>query len=565
MQLQERIKIAFVVITVCFIALVFRLGYIQLNQGYELSRMAMAQGLNQVNLEEYNRGEVLDRYNWPLTGSYKTNRIVIFPAAVDNPDAVVEELAYILNVPEKNILDYFNGPPTYLPYDLTLEQVELIKKISEPGIGIMPVLQRYGKRPLAAHLTGHLGKIPSKNYLLTLNNMGEKKYNYGDWIGIMGLEKHYDYYLKGSFTTSRAYMLTDARGRLVSTNIQQVDYGIADYGRRNVVTTIDGRIQQLVEEILDRHVECGAIVVMKPSSGDVLAIASRPAFNPDPEKINQDSDVDGVFINHATSYYQPGSLFKLVLAAAALEEGLVKPETTFNCKGHLDEPVRCWYVHGHGNITLHDAMINSCNPAFVQLGEMLGAEMIIKYAQKLGLNNHNIWGLPKVDNKQHEIKKIGKPYNLANSSIGQGPVMVTPVQLTAMMNTIASEGCYYQPTIIKEISSSGKGQKVLFPSPAGQKNISGETIFYLKQMLQGVTMYGVGDEAYVEVHGSAGKTGSAQVADVTGEYINAWFSGYVPQKEPRYTITILVHKGESGGETAAPLFRQISEELLKLD
>lgn len=560
---QGRMVVAFLTISFCLLALLLRLAYIQLEQADKLSLMAMARDTAMLSLEDYLRGDILDRNGHSLTGSYLANRVAIFPFAVADKDRAAEELARILNV-RPSVLDrYFKGELKYLPFDITPAQAETIRQKFSFGITVLPVKHRYGPDPLAPHITGHLGKIPSPQTLQVLNSQGQKTYNYGDWIGVMGLEKYYEYQLKGHVPVREAHALVDARGRLIGENILRVNNNRLDPGRHDVVTTIDIEVQQVVEKVLDRRVQKGAVVVMRPNSGDILACASRPDFNPAPAKISVDDQKKGAYINRATSFFQPGSLFKITLACAALEEGLKGTDTVFFCDGAKDTPIRCWYSPGHGEISLHDAVVNSCNPAFVQLGEKLGAGIIIEYARKLGLGNNSIIGLPDATGRRQNLKAIAAPFNLANSSIGQGPVLVTPVQLTAMMNVIVSGGYYYQPRIVRELSTANN-EAIRFPSPAGERVISQSTAGALREMLEDVTRVGVGRNAFIEPCGSAGKTGSAQVRTENGETINAWFSGYFPLDEPRYVITVLVQDGESGGDTAAPVFKEIARELMKL-
>jgi len=562
-QRQGRMVTAFLLISFCLLALLVRLGHIQLRQSGELSRMALARDTITVALEDFSRGEILDRNGQSLTGSYKANRVIIFPSAVKDAGGAAAELARIINVRPSDLRPYFQGHPRFLPFNITPAQAKIIERHFGPGVTVLPVKHRYGPDPAAPHITGHLGKIPSLDTLKVLNSHGSKHYSFGDWIGVLGLEKYYEHQLKGRLPARRAYMLVDARGRLVSENLVRAENNLSDPGRHDIITTIDLRVQQVVERVLDRQVTKGAVVVMQPHSGDILACASRPDFNPAPSRIPAGNSTKGVFVNRAISLFQPGSLFKIVLAAAALEEGLAGPGTKFSCRGAKDSPIRCWHSPGHGELTLHEAIVNSCNPAFVQLGEKLGADTIIKYAEKLGLANNKIIGLPEPFDDRQDLQAIAGPYNLSNSSIGQGPVLATPVQLTAMMNTIASGGYYYQPRIVKELLTA-KAEKIEFPNPAGEKIISGSTVTVLRHMLEGVTGEGVGRKAFIGPYGSAGKTGSAQIKDQTGDLINAWFSGYVPVEEPRYVITVLVQEGESGGETAAPIFKQIARELMQL-
>ena len=557
-----RLVITFWAICLLLVALEARLGYIQLERNIELTRMAMATGSKYVELEEYARGEILDRNGHSLTGSHRENRVIVFPSAVDDKGKAVEILSEILNVEPEVINPYLQKDPCFLPFDLTPAQAGQIKEKTVKGITVLPVKMRYGADPLAVHIVGHMGKIQSAERLEALQARGGKRYQFDDWVGVMGLEKFYEQQLKGEFPVHHASVIMDARGRLVSDRISTVSSENLDPHRYDVVTTLDRRVQQVVERVLDRRVEKGAVVVMLVNSGDIVACASRPDFAPSPSEIPVRDTNQKIFLNRALSLFQPGSLFKLILAGAALEEGLVAPGTTFTCRGNEDSPISCWYSPGHGEITLYDAVINSCNPAFVQLGRQLGAKTIINYAEKMGLADSIITGLPEQELTRQDWQAIAGPYNLANSSIGQGPVLATPLQLTAMMNTIASGGRYYRPRLVNELQSRG-GEKLQFPAGDGSRVISQDTAATLRKMLEGVVESGVGGEAHTEPYGSAGKTGSAEVRNPNGNSINAWFSGYVPADHPRYVITVLVQDGESGGETAAPVFKEIARELMQ--
>ncbi|MTI84200.1 MAG: penicillin-binding protein 2 [Firmicutes bacterium] len=563
-QREARMIIAFCAIIICLLSLVARLGYIQLEQSDKLTRMALARDTKTVGLEQYPRGEILDKDGNSLTGSYKTNRIVIYPSAVVDKNKSAQNLARVLGVEPSDIRPFLQDKPSYLPFDVTSGQAELIRNNTGSGVAVLPVKHRYGPDPVAVHITGHLGKIQSRANLESLEGTGDKEYGYDDWVGVMGLERYYEHLLKGEFPVQRASVIMDAQQRIISKEIRLENSVNVDPERYNVITTIDLDVQQVVERVLDRSVKKGAVVVMQPNTGDIIASASRPDFNPAPAKIPVDEITKGVFVNRATALFQPGSIFKLVLACAALEEGVADPGTTFYCRGAQDSPIRCWHSPGHGEINLFDAVVNSCNPAFVQLGQELGAERIISYAEKLGLSATDTTGLPEEPNTRQNLQAIAEPYNLANSSIGQGPVLATPVQITAMMNTIASGDVYYAPRIVGELDSL-QGNDLQFPVAAGIRVLSPSTAGTLQKMLEGVTSNGVGSAAFVDIHGSAGKTGSAQVQSQSGDSINAWFSGYVPVAQPRYVITVLVQNGASGGETAAPVFKEIARGLMQLD
>ena len=235
--------------------------------------------------------------------------------------------------------------------------------------------------------------------------------------------------------------------------------------------------------------------------------------------------------------------------------------THFFCRGSKDRPVRCWKEEGHGSLTFSEAFAQSCNPAFVKIGLDLGPNKIIQYARSLGLENQLIVGFPVTADSRQNLNRIADRYNLVNSSVGQGPVLATPVQITAMMNTMANAGVYLQPRLVKEIRPNRGKSIIMEPLPA-VKVLSPEVARQISDLLTLVTTEGVGQKAWVAPGGSAGKTGSAQLANGV-EGVNAWFSGYGPLNNPRYTVTVLVREGVSGGETAAPVFKEIMTELLK--
>jgi len=383
-------------------------------------------------------------------------------------------------------------------------------------------------------------------------------------VGQAGLEYFYEQELKGTYPQKWARIALDARGRVIRGEGLAVNTAAADPARRNVVTTIDRNIQQAVETAMDEHIESGAVVVMQAGSGDILAMASRPGYNPSPAMIGQSfaSRQGDVYVDHCTSLFQPGSVFKVVLAAAAIDLGKVDLNEHFTCLGANAAPVRCWLAGGHGRITFQQAFAESCNPVFVEIGKRLGANNIINYAEAFGLSNQTIAGYPIKGDKRQNLAAIGEEYNLANSSVGQGPVLVTPLQVTAMLNVVASGGLYYPPRLVTGVADEQGSMVREIAQPEPTRAISGNTAAVMQQLLREVTEVGVGQQAQVAQWGSAGKTGSAQLSNADGA-VDAWFSGFTPADNPQYVITVMVHDGSSGGATAAPVFKEIAEKIMQ--
>ncbi len=545
-----------------FILAVARTGYIQVEQGELYARKALESETMSVPLEDYNRGRVLDRNLRPLSGTYSSNRLVVFPEMEDNDNPIFQTVYRVTGADLPIIRDILSAKrPVVLPYSINDSQSRLINDGESKGLLVAPYTLRYGPSPLAVHVVGHMGRIRDLQELEELSVKNKKSYRLSDWIGRQGLEYFYERELKGRYPTRFAAVYTDVLGKPLPGLPVTVETEMRDPGRNDVVTTIDSDIQSMVERVMDRRIKKGAVVVMDRSSGDILAMASRPAYNPDPALSDRlQTAGDERFVNQALSLFQPGSLFKVVVAAAALSEGRVNSETLFNCSGYREKPVRCWNEEGHGLETFAQAFARSCNPVFVKLGQDLGPQTIIRYARAMGLENQSILGYPAASDRRQNLDLVAGKYNLVNSSIGQGPVLATPLQVTAMINSVANGGLYLQPRLVKEIRPTGGGFPGQIRPAETVRVISPEVAHQLGELMTLVTKQGVGQKAWVPGGGSAGKTGSAQLTEGDGP-VNAWFSGYAPIDTPRYTITVLVREGSSGGETAAPVFREIVEKL----
>ncbi len=544
--------------------MVYQLYTIQLVQGAGYALRARQVRSESVPLEEFRRGEITDRNGIPLSGGYYANRVVVFPGLMEQKEYSLQRLAGIINDNPGDLLEKARHGAFVIDRPLSDQECRALQKAGLPGVFLLPVYHRYGSDPLAVHITGHLGKISSMEQFDRLQRQSDKQYRLGDWVGKSGLEYFYEQELKGTFAKRWARVPVDARGKVIKGPGLLVESKGRDPGRRHVVTTVDFRVQRIVEQVMDQHVQNGAVVVMRAGSGDILAMASRPEYHPAPGRVQSgtSSPAAEAFVNHCTSLYQPGSVFKVVLAAAALEKGLVDGSDEFVCEGVNAKPIRCWHEEGHGRISFAEAFACSCNPAFVEIGRRLGADTIVEYAGKMGLASQAIIGYPVPAGSGQDWSLVGKKYNLANSCVGQGPVLATPVQVTAMLNVVASGGVYYTPRLVKGIKDDDGCQVKSFDGPPPQRVLAPQTAAQLRDLLRSVTASGVGRLAEVPAWGSAGKTGSAQVAAGSGA-VDAWFAGYVPAEGPRYVITVLVRNGRSGGATAAPLFREIAGRIME--
>ncbi|MEW6448223.1 MAG: penicillin-binding transpeptidase domain-containing protein [Bacillota bacterium] len=538
--------------------MLLRLAFIQLVEGPGYSCSAFRQQAAALSLEECPRGSILDRTGVSLTGERFTKRVAVFTELLKDTDSAARHLAAVLNAPEQRIKEMIEGKTNLLPFPLSEEQATAVKRAGWPGIAVVPVKERYGPRPLAVHVVGYLGKIDSPSEWRRLNK-GIKRYNFGDYVGKAGLEYYYEHLLKGTVPCSMAGSYRDAQGRTLNGLGLEIRKQ-ADASRADVVSTLDARLQTVVEDVMDLHVPCGAVVVLKAGTGDILAVGSRPAFIPVSPGVIKRSVQGEVFLDRAFSPYPPGSVFKIAVAAAALEEGIVTPRTKYYCRGASDTLVPCWNREGHKEVDFAQAFASSCNPTFARVGLKLGKKRLVEYCKAFRLADRSVVGYPLPSDSRQDPATYLKPYNLVNISVGQGPLLVTPVQVAALVNTMVNDGVYVRPRLVKGFRRQAEVTEL--PQDGGKRVISAETARVVREMMALSTAGGTGSKGFLEGYGSAGKTGTAEV---DGERTYAWFAGYAPLDRPRYVIVVMVEGGRSGAGDAAPVFKEIAERILSLE
>lgn len=535
----------------------WRLGSIQLGTHADLAAAAAAQNSVAISLEEFPRGQICDRHGYSLLQPVTAERVVVIPHYITDKRTAARRLAAVLGTEEAPVragLDH----PGILPYALDRTQASQIRGMREAGVLVMPVHLRYGAGARAPHVTGHLGKIGSETERAQVQARTGRNYGLSDWVGKSGVEAYYEGFLRGQRPMSFIRSHFDARYAPLPGLDQVVRQ--TDPARGDVMLTLDARIQAAAEKAM-AGVRAGSLVVSDVHTGDILALVSVPAYTVrDPAA---DSPAAGdVFYNRATALYQPGSVFKMVVAAAALETGAVTADTHWECGGAGDPLITCWYAEGHGEIGLARAFAESCNPFFARLGLGIGADVIVRYAEQLGLSDQTILGFPFAPDPRQDPSLIREPFSLANAGIGQGPVLASPVQVNALTATIANGGRYITPRLVDRVEDQSGVRLLDVPPAAPRRVLTPETAEIMRQLMLGVTTRGQGRDAYLEEGGSAGKTGSAQVGD-TGR-VNAWFTGYFPAGAPRYALTVLVEDGISGGASAAPLFREAAAAIVRV-
>lgn len=527
-----------------------RLFWVQGVRGGDLAQEAFRQRSQVVPLE-VPRGAIYDRDGRPLTGAGFRLNVVVFPSMVKDKAAAARKIGAALGLPPGAVLeDLRREAPVVLKRDAGASVVEALGEAGVPGVLVTREKLRYGPDSLANHLVGYIDG-PS--------NQGKD-----------GLEKQYDQYLRGGRAEAVAAFF-DGRGSMIpGLGFRKFETGASGKTPGEVYTTIDRRWQAIVEDVMDRGVTRGAVVVIDVRNGEVLAMASRPDFrrmtatgasSRRPASGQESASSEGAWLNRAVSAYQPGSVFKMVVAAAALEERLVTSESQAFCRGFIDVGDRrfnCNKSEGHGLISFRQAFAYSSNPVFIETGLRLGTEKILRYARKLGLGEVTALSLPGESPGSLPLGRKLLDGDVANLSIGQGPVTVTPLQMAQLIAIVADDGVARSLTLVREIRTR-EGEVLARPRPGpARRAISAQTARELQKAMADVPVYGTGRAAAVPTAGAAGKTGSAEVEGPNGERLtHAWFAGYAPVRRPAVAVVVFVEEGESGGTTAAPVFREI--------
>ncbi|NMB34929.1 MAG: penicillin-binding protein 2 [Firmicutes bacterium] len=533
-----------------FLLLLGRLTYIQLMKNGELAEGAVRQRAFTILLD-YNRGDILDRNGISLLGGKKEKQLVVFPAFLAKEEAGVTEQVSAYLPPVATA-----GNPFIARHGLDEQEENMFKELQKVGLLVVPCWQRYGPKALATHVTGHIGPADGK--------------------GRVGLELTFNDVLQSDSPTILAAVI-DNKNNLVDGLGYRLWRKKETYKPFDLVLTIDRRIQKEVEEVMDARLVRGAVVIMDPLNGDILAMASRPNYMQaelsrylgDLER-QEDFLKAQPFINRSILSYPPGSVFKTVVAAAALDSGTTGLGRKFYCPGYIrvgEREFRC--QHGpHGVISLADAYAYSCNAAFIELALDLGREIIYEYATALGLGEET--GLPLGNTGQGgEAKgRIPRPGemlyggDLALTAIGQGRVEASPLQVARLTAAVANGGLLVEPRLVQAIQTRQGLLLHRYPTVSPRRVLKVQTAAKLRHMMQGVVEYGTGCAAADDMLVLGGKTGTAETKRfLEGKpLVYAWFTGCVPLESSRAVVTVLIEESRQGSAAAA--FKEIAQAII---
>lgn len=550
-RINSRIVILFCCFLLAFLLLEGRVAYLQIYKGEQLANQAVERRMVTLELGNFYRGDILDRQGKSLLDSQVTYHLVVFPSLICDLPQTVEQLSTLLPEQGKQIEilnDEINSKePFFLKGTITEEEASKLSQQKIPGIYVVPLFCRYGPHALARHIVGCTsGSVIQGNV--------EK--------GLNGIEAFYNKELTPREPVIELGVVVDGQGKILKGRnlLLRGEKGTVDRGK-DVMLTLDRDVQQTVEKVLDQHIDKGAVALIDIPSGEIRALASRPSYS------YGQGFLQGEEFDRNLSLYHPGSVFKIVVAAAALAEGVVEADEKFNCNGKYifksGEEISCWKSEGHGELTFREAFAHSCNTVFVDVAQRLGSQKLEHYAHLLGLEK-GIVGYSPFSGGLVQIG--GLPGQVGNAALGQEGVTISPVNLAALTAMIARGGIYQNPSLVKKICDH-QGEVVKeFENPSAQRVLPFPVAKELQGMMELAVSEGTGKRAQIPGLGSAGKTGSAETGkkDKQGKpIVNSWFVGYAPLEKPQVAIAVFVEGGGSGGDCAALLFKKIVDALQK--
>jgi penicillin-binding protein 2 len=606
--LQFRINAVLWGILAVFVFLAGSFWFVQGVQAEKYRGLSEANALREIEIPA-KRGLIMDRNGKILADnqpaySLQIDRIVMKPILKRDPqhkERLFRFLSVVLGIPEQEVIARYDkgkviklSTPLDMAEELSMDQVAKIQSQSVvfPELNIIPVQRRnYPYGTMAAHVMGFIGEVNDRE-LAQHPDMEQ-----GDLIGKRGVELMYDNYLRGK--DGAEYWEYDSHGRRLSEYVPARKQAVAG---DNVYLTIDFELQRRAEQYFVENEMVGAAVALDPRNGEILAMASSPAYNPNvySKRFTPDvyktiqSNPFKIELNRAIQgLYSPGSVFKNVMAMAGLAEGITNPSTTFHCSGSgvfSGRRFRCWKREGHGDVNVDRALKVSCDIYFYSVGQRMGVDKINEYAHQLtfgeisqvDLDGEKAGLVPSVKWALEKQKRKWYPSETISVSIGQGPLIVTPLQVANMNAAIANGGNVFRPHVVRVIertNENGKVQKLKVASEVLHKiKLNTPALNAVRRGLWKVVneQGGTGSNARIEGLGVSGKTGTVQVIAqhgwVKSESLpfrfrdHAWFAAYAPGDEgqtPSMVVVVFVEHGGHGGSDAAPLAKLLFESRYK--
>ena len=609
--LQERFRLVYGFLFLGIAVLASRMIYLQVINGEQMRQYSEENRIKRVKIMAP-RGMFFDRSGRLLVDNRPAFNVQITPQYLNEsgkPKQVLEKLSSLIKIPLSEIerkLQKAKQPafmPVIIKDNLSRDEVAELEtwKIDMPGVQVEMAISRSNlAKDVGSNLYGYIGRV-SQNEIPILNQNSSRKYLLDDYVGKSGLEKEFEDYLRG--IDGSELVEVDALGRsiesarnkgrvLVQPQVEPFVPG------KNLVLSIDQDLQNAaVRGFGEKN---GGLIAIDPRNGEVLAMVSRPSFNPadfsrgiDPEIWNRLISDENHPLRDKTiqDHYSPGSTFKTITAIAALEEGVINKDTTFTCSGSIslgNRKVHCWKKEGHGTVNVVSALTHSCDVFFYRVAQKLkSVDDIAKYAFHLGLGKktgielgREVPGLiPTEAWKQQRFNFPWSPGETLYVAIGQSFVLTTTIQLANAYASLVNGGTLFRPHIVKTIQSEdGKTLKEFIPQVLDKTKLKPETIDLVTQGLWGVVNAPGGTAYSQHIPGMefAGKTGTVQVVTQKADKIyqkcenlrynqrhHGVFVGYAPIKDPSIVVAVVAEHACSGSHGAAPIAREIMKTYLQ--
>jgi len=547
--------------------------------------MLLRDNLVHMFIQTPSRGSILDRRDRPLAAEGQVVEVGVVTGQIKDEAQLLAALSALLGLSEGSIQARYQAagrPDWFMPVgEITPEAAQFNKSLLSADSGIVwreKAVRMYPYGGMASHVIGYLAEVDAAGLAL----LEPKGYRSGDLVGAFGLEAWGEQYLAGGRGGTLA--IISQEGRIVWTLAER-----PAQTSQNIHTAMNLDLQLAVESILGQRV--GAIVAVEVNTGEVLAMASYPGFNPQVLTGGATSgqwqallgDAQRPLLNRAVAgIYPPGSAFKIVTLSAALDALGLNARSPFYCAGRwdgLDDGAMryCWLKTGHGPINLFEGMVQSCDTVFWEVGKALNEVdpmALSRYARGFGLGAAT--GIKELDEAQGLIpdpewkrqnysgaEQAWLPRDAVNMAIGQGDVLVTPLQMASLCAAVANGGTLFRPRLVRRVGTAlGADLQAFAPEASGRLPVSAVELQLVQSAMESVVIRGTASNAFrgASVR-MAGKSGTAEAPP--GE-THAWFVGYAPADAPQIAVAVVLEHGGEGGGKAAPLFRQVVESYLAL-
>jgi penicillin-binding protein 2 len=588
-EFRQKLKIVIIFVIAVLSVILIRLWYLQIIKGDELRQRSENNAVRFRKIQPL-RGLILDRHGTVMVDNRPSFDVLYMPTKGVDHDQLVQKLKDIYKTKSFEFAADQPFPKmmkSYLPVRLEknvgMDKVALVETnaLDLPGVyvDVTPV-RLYVEGEVIAPIIGYTGEISREEL-----EKSSEEYSPGDIIGKHGIEKVLDSYIRGK--RGNELVEVNVYGKVIK-NLGRID----PVSGANVVMTIDAHLQKAAWEAFEG--QAGAAVVMDPRDGSVLSMVSLPSFDPnlfnsgiarDEWERLQKNPLNPLSNRAISGQYPPGSTYKMIVAAAALEEGIITPETKINCNGAFElgtHTFRCWKKGGHGAVNLHRALVESCDVYFYTVGKMLGVDKIAHYAKMFGLGEVTGIELPYerkglVPTREWKLARMKEPWQLGETisiSIGQGFNLTTPMQLALAYSALANGGTLWRPRLVERIELSDRTiLKQFLPEKKSELKLKPQTISFLQKALWGVVNEPGGTGARAKRPGAdvCGKTGTSQVVALPqGDAArkmkklaavhkdHALFVCFAPMKNPEIAIAVIAENaGGGGGSVAAPIAQKI--------